>query len=300
MLKREALALRELDGRDISGVRRILETSEYIHYRFGADELPGLIGRLPGVGVFSVPTGRLVHGAEPALRAFLVVNWLVPPSAWIGGFGVTWSEGSRFADYLDLLLQPLEERARAQGARMLYYSGNDLDSDWLAPTLDERGFALVSLLRSYDKDDFAIPDEGNMQVRVRPFVPADVAGVVEVERHGFDQLWRHDAANFLEIAATYPYFVVAEDDAGIVGYQFNAVDTTAGYLVRIAVHPRVEGRGVGARLMAEAVRYFHAHKVWKIVLNTEEQNTRAHRLYERFGFHLVTPRGFVLGRAIEV
>ena len=297
MLKREALTLRELDGRDIGGVRRILETSEYIHYRFSADELPTLIGRLPGVGAFSMPTGRLA--SAPSLQAFLLVNWLVPPSAWIGGFGVTWSEGSRFAEYLDLLLPPLEERVRARGARMLYYSGSDLDSDWLSPTLEERGFHLDSLLRSYDKDDFTVPDEGNTQVRVRPYVPADTAGVVEVENYGFDQLWRHDAENFLEIAATYPYFVVAEDDKGIAGYQFNAVDSTTGYLVRIAVHPRVEGQGVGARLMAEATRYFQRCKVWKIVLNTEEQNTRAHRLYERFGFHLVAPRGFVLGREIR-
>jgi ribosomal protein S18 acetylase RimI-like enzyme len=252
------------------------------------------------VGAFSVPTGRLARVSDPALQAFLLVNWLVPPSAWIGGFGVTWSEGSRFAEYLNLLLPPLEARARARGARMLYYSGSDLDVDWLLPTLEESGFHLVSLLRSYDKDDFAIPpDTGNTRVRVRPFAPADTAGVVEVENHGFDQLWRHDAENFLEIAATYPYFVVAEDDSGIVGYQFNAVDSTTGYLVRIAVHPRVEGQGVGARLMADAVRYFQSAKVWKIVLNTEEQNTRAHRLYERFGFQLVAPRGFVLGREIE-
>lgn len=298
MLKREALTLRELDDSDIAGVRRILETSEYIHYRFSPEELPGLLGRLPGMGVFSVPTGRLARAAEPALRAFLLVNWLVPPSAWIGGFGITWSESSRFADYLDLLLPPLCTLARDRGARMLYYSGSDVDSDWLSPTLEARDFHLVALLRSYDKEDFSIPDQGNMGVRVRPFVSADAAGVVEVENRCFEQLWRHDAANFREIAETYPYFVVAEDDAGIVGYQFNAVDSTTGYLVRIAVHPRVEGTGVGARLMTEAVRYFQSCKVWKIVLNTDEQNTRAHRLYERFGFHRVSPRGFVLGRPI--
>lgn len=298
MLKQEALTLRELDDQDIAGVRRILETSEYIHYRFGPEELPTLLGRLPGMGAFGVPTGRLTRAAEPALRAFLLVNWLVAPSAWIGGFGVTWSESARFTEYLDLLLPPLSEHAHARGARMLYYSGSDVDADWLSPTLEARGFHLVSLLRSYDKEDFAVPNQGNTRVRVRPFAPADVAGVVEVENRCFEQLWRHDAANFLEIAETYPYFVVAEDDAGIAGYQFNAVDSTAGYLVRIAVHPRAEGQGVGARLMAEAVRYFQSCKVWKIVLNTEEQNTRAHRLYERFGFHEVSPRGFVLGRAI--
>ena len=298
MLKNEALALRDLDNTDVPRVRRILETSEYIHYRFGPEELPRLIGRLPAVGAFSVPSGRLARIAEPGLRAFMLVNWLVPPSAWIGGFGVTWSEGSRFGDYFDLLFPRLTERALAQGARSCYYSGSDLDADWLRDILESRGFQPISLLRSYDKDDFLIPTQGNQSVRVRPFTPADLPGVLAVEERCFDQIWRHDASNFLEIRDTYPYFVVAEDEQGIAGYQFNTVDTAMGYLVRIAVHPRAEGTGVGSRLMAEAIRYFQSHHVWKIVLNTEESNTRAHQLYERFGFHLVSPRGFVLGRPL--
>lgn len=299
MLNNEALSLRDLESTDVNRVRRILETSEYIHYRFGPEELPRLIGRLPAVGAFSVPSGRLARITDPGLRAFMLVNWLVPPSAWIGGFGVTWSEGNRFGDYFDLLLPKLAERARARGARACYYSGSDLDSDWLRTTFERNGFQLVSLLRSYDKDDFLIPAQGNQSVRVRPFTPADLPGVVAVEDLCFDQLWRHDAANFLDIRTTYPYFVVAEDDQGIAGYQFNTVDSATGYLVRIAVHPRAEATGVGTRLMAEAIRYFQSHHVWKIVLNTEETNTRAHRLYERFGFQLVNPRGFVLGRSLS-
>ena len=71
-----------------------------------------------------------------------------------------------------------------------------------------------------------------------------------------------------------------------------------GYLVRIATHPRTWGQGVGSRLMAEAVHYFEREGAWKIVLNTEEANTRAHQLYEWFGFYLIRPRGFALGLTI--
>jgi [ribosomal protein S18]-alanine N-acetyltransferase len=298
MIKDEALTLRDLAMTDLAAVRHILETSEYIHYRFGPEELPRLLAELPSVGAFSRPEGRLARVTGGTLRAFLLINWLVPPSAWLGGFGVTWSESSRFADYLDLLLPALAERADRRGARTLYYSGSDLDGDWLLGTLQGRDFALVTVLHSYDKEDFSVPAEGNQQVHVRPFTPKDVEGVVAVENLTFDQLWRHDEASFLDVARTYPYFVVAEDAEGIAGYQFNATDATAGYLVRIAVHPRAEGKGVGTRLMAEAVRYFQRCRVWKIVLNTEERNTRARALYERFGFHLVQPRGFVLGRRI--
>lgn len=299
MLKREGLSVRPLTAADAGAVRRILQTSEYTHYRFAPDELPRLLEHLPSAGVFGTPSGRLERVTHGSLRAFLLVNWAVPPSAWIGGFGLTWSEGSHFAEYLDLLLPEVERQAAARGVTTLYYSGNDLASDWLRTTFEQRGFALHSLLRSYDKLDFAVPDEGSQTVRVRPFRPEDAEALAALEERCFEQLWRYDAAGFREVAETYPYFVVAEDERGIAGYQFNAVDATTGYLVRIAVDPRAQGGGVGRRLLAEAVRYFQRHKVWRIVLNTHEDNTRAQALYERFGFVQVPPRGFVLSRAIS-
>ena len=298
MPQHQDLGVRQLDGRDLPAIQRILETSDYTYYHFGFEELPSLLDRLPAFGVFFDKGGRFKRSLPESPQAFLLVNWLVPPSAWLGGFGTLRSEGHESDRYLDLLLPPLESMAAAQGARTLYYSGNDLETDWLRPIMEERHFQLHSLLRSYDKEDFTIPSPGNTHVQVRRFTPGDAAGVVAVEDLAFEQLWRHDVASFLQVQRTYPYFVVALDEQGIVGYQYNTVDGGIGYLVRIAVHPRVAGQGVGTRLMAEAVRYFRAHHVWKIVLNTEESNVRAQALYERFSFHLVYQRGFVLERAI--
>jgi ribosomal protein S18 acetylase RimI-like enzyme len=298
MIDHDAMTIRLLSPQDESAVRRILDTSEYVHYRFEPDELPKILARNPAVGAFSVVPGALGQVTGGTLQAFLLVNWLVPPSAWIGGFGVTWSQGTKYERYLDPLLQQLSQAIAAAGGRNLYYSGSDTDNDWLCDAMEARGFELTSLLRSYDKSDFDIPSTGNAQVRVRPFQAEDVADVAVVENAAFEQWWRHDASSFLDIAGTYPYFVVAEDNSGIVGYQFNTIDAITGYLVRIAVHPRVEGQGVGTRLLAEAIRYFERQHVWKIVLNAEEQNTRAHALYERFRFQRVPPRGFVLGRSM--
>lgn len=297
--QQEVQALRDLHASDEDSIRRILDTSEYVHYHFDLDQLSRLLARYPAVGAFSVPAGPLGRVAGGTLQAFLLINWLVPPSAWLGGFGVTWSQGERFEEYLDPLLARMIEQVTARGAQSLYYSGGDIDNDWLADSLGQRGFLLTSLLRSYDKSDFAVPSEGNTHVWVRPFAPADLPGVLAVEQACFATLWRRDAADFLDVAQSYPYFVVAEDDSGILGYQFNAVDAVTGYLVRIAVHPRAWGTGVGTRLMAEAVHYFQQRRVWKIVLNTEEENHRAHALYEWFGFQLIEPRGFVLGRDIS-
>lgn len=298
MVQHRGLGLRRLDGTDLPAVQRILETSEHTYYHFGTEELPDLLDRLPAMGVFAEKSGSLRRVLEGSLQAFLLVNWLVPPSAWLGGFGIVESEGTRLGVYLDLLLPSIERMAVARGARTLYYSGNDLEMDWLRASFEERNFRLSSLLRSYDKEDFQVPDQGNERVLIRPFTVQDAEATVAVEDRAFTQLWRHDIASFLQVQKTYPYFVVAVDAQGIVGYQYNTVDAGIGYLVRIAVHPRVEGQGVGTRLMAEAVRYFRKYHVWKIVLNTEEANARAQALYERFGFHQIHQRGFVLERAI--
>ncbi len=54
------------------------------------------------------------------------------------------------------------------------------------------------------------------------------------------------------------------------GYQFNAVDASTGLPRAHRGASARRGSGVGTRLMAEAVRYFERHRVWKILLNTEE------------------------------
>jgi ribosomal-protein-alanine N-acetyltransferase len=288
MLRDRALTVRELTASDLPAVRRLMSTSEYLYCRFGPEELPRLLARKPGVAAFSGPT----------LQAFLLTNILAPPSAWLGGFGVVWSEGSRFERYLDLLLPAYMAAVRRAGATALYYTGGDLDSDWLKETLLARQFDLLTTLRSYDKEDYSVPSEGNQQVIVRPFQRADMNELLEVEAACFDQYWRYDAPSFLEIADTYPYFVVAVQKSRVIGYQFNTVDGGMGFLVRIAVHPSLNSRGIGARLMAEAVHFFQGERVWKIALNTEERNHHAHRLYEWFGFHPVQPQGFVLERPL--
>jgi ribosomal protein S18 acetylase RimI-like enzyme len=277
-------SVRLLRNEDLPLIKRLLNTSEYVYQRFTMEELPTLLRHYPALGVLY---GNSLHG-------FLLSQTVNRPSAWIGGFGVSWTESRHYVSLLDTLLNALSPHLIARGVQHLHYSGNDLHNDWLRDLLLTRGFLPHRQLYAYDKYDYKIPTWGNMQVRLRPVEIRDIAALLAIEEACFEDLWRYDAISFKDIAATHPYFVVGELNGKIVGYQFNALDGDYGYLVRIAVHPSAEGQGVGARFMAEAIRFFQNARVLRIMLNTQDDNTRAHRLYEWFGFVRIQQVGFVL------
>jgi [ribosomal protein S18]-alanine N-acetyltransferase len=277
--------VRLLNNSDIHAIERLLHTSEYIYQRFTLAELPLLLQHYPAVGIFH----------DTTMYGFLLSQNAHAPRAWIGGFGVSWTESEHYATVLSTLLEFLAMHLMIQGIYYLFYSGNDIENDWLQPLLLQDGFIPYRRLYAYDKYDYAIPSQGNQQVKIRPVhLATDMAALLTMEEKCFEDLWRYDSTIFHDIAATLPYFVVAELNGQVVGYQFNAVDEESGYLIRIAVHPSVNRQGIGTRLMAKAVRFFQREQVTRILLNTQEDNYHAHRLYEWFDFVRIEQMGFVL------
>lgn len=286
--------VRLLTIEDCPLIERLLRTSEYIYQRFTLEELPLLLKHYPGVGFF--------HGSS--LHGFLLAQSVNPPSAWIGGFGVSWTESRAYRAILARLLAALYTELAAQGVLFLHYSGNDAEQDWLRAILLSYDFVPYRYLYSYDKFDYHIPSPGNQQVMVRPVDLSnpqrqDMRALLAIEEACFEDLWRYDSTAFSDILVTHPYFVVAELNGQVVGYQFNIVDGDYGYLVRIAVHPAVKGRGIGVRLMAEAVNFFAQARVSRIMLNTQQDNVRAHSLYEWFDFIRLQQMGFVLRKYLS-
>jgi ribosomal-protein-alanine N-acetyltransferase len=94
-------------------------------------------------------------------------------------------------------------------------------------------------------------------------------------------------------------FVVAEKEGRTVGYQFSYIEDGEGYVARVAVHPRSQSQHIGSRLLVEAISFFQMQGVRNIVLNTQNDNHRAQRLYGWFGFRLAGQEALVLRRRIE-
>src|SRR5215472_4475812 len=106
--------IRSLQTTDTYRIERLMHTSEYIYQRFTITELPLLLKRYPASGIY--------HGTT--LYGFLLSQVFDLPCAWIGGFGVSWTESKQYRIVLAQLLEHVSEKLIAQGTRYLHYSGN--------------------------------------------------------------------------------------------------------------------------------------------------------------------------------
>ncbi|MEU5435232.1 ribosomal protein S18-alanine N-acetyltransferase [Streptomyces sp. NPDC020719] len=88
-------------------------------------------------------------------------------------------------------------------------------------------------------------------------------------------------------------YVVAEDEEGtVVGYAGLAAAGGLGDVQTIAAARDQWGTGLGARLLTDLLKHATAFECDEVLLEVRVDNTRAQKLYERFGFE---PIGFRRG-----
>lgn len=111
---------------------------------------------------------------------------------------------------------------------------------------------------------------------------------LDVDRAAFAPFWRLDGAGLVEAlnATSTVHFQVARSAAGVVGYAVCGRAGHHGYVQRLAVDPRVQGRGVGTALLVDGLRWLRRWGARNALVNTQEDNARSLRLYQRTGFVL--------------
>lgn len=88
-------------------------------------------------------------------------------------------------------------------------------------------------------------------------------------------------------------FLVAEDEERITGFQYGFVNyykvdgrkNYFGYLDTLVVSNNYRGRGVGTRLIQEAIRWFKRRGLGWAVLQVDDKNDAAVRLYKKISFY---------------
>ena len=125
----------------------------------------------------------------------------------------------------------------------------------------------------------------------------DIDSVLELEKELFpEDAWSRgmfwsELAHSRGTEATRRY-VVAEQDGRLVGYAGLASAGDLADVQTIAVARDHWGTGLGARLLTDLLQAATAFECPEVMLEVRVDNTRAQKLYERFGFE---PIGFRRG-----
>lgn len=128
---------------------------------------------------------------------------------------------------------------------------------------------------------------------------ADHRAALAVDTRAFEPFWRLDDEGFAEAMTATPTsrFRVAGAGAGrIVGYAIAGRAARRGFLQRLAVDPDAQGCGIGTALVVDALDWARRRGVQRVMVNTQERNEGALRLYQRLGFR-VQPGGLAVLRA---
>jgi ribosomal-protein-alanine N-acetyltransferase len=111
-----------------------------------------------------------------------------------------------------------------------------------------------------------------------------------LDREAFPPRWRMGRAGLRESLEATPRHIVYKvcDEGGLAGFAIAGIGLGIAYLQRLAVAPRVEGRGVGRSLVAASLLWARRHGAGSLLVNTQRTNARAAALYERCGFRKVS------------
>ncbi len=160
-------------------------------------------------------------------------------------------------------------------------------AEWFRHLLEDNGFYFLENVEVlvWERQPVAqgAPAKG---FRLRPMIPADLAAVARVDAAAFGAFWHMSQEAFRVGLSRSVWATVVEEDATgkVVGFQVSTPSPLGGHLARLAVHPAVQGRGIGRWLVTDVLAFFHRNGAEQVTLNTQGNNDAALNLYARMGF----------------
>jgi ribosomal-protein-alanine N-acetyltransferase len=164
-------------------------------------------------------------------------------------------------------------------------------TDWLSTLLSDSGFEskqqiVVLEYNSSGSQQRPIPEN----VTIRPMTEKDLPTVAAVDTAGFAPLWRNSLSALHSGFSQSGFATVAEVNGEIVGYQISTRNSFGAHLARLAVAPKQQGRGLGYLLVQDLLNQIHYAGLYRLTVNTQNDNNTSLALYKKIGFHLTGER----------
>lgn len=281
------LEVRPARPADIERIQDLLHRSRRLSVGFGYEDLVGMIGN--GHCVIA-DTGEVLWG-------FACASVRAPGLAHLRGIGII--DGWRVETGLAVLLQPLETGLGREGAQHLLHLATEL---WLTPALTHEGYATTDSIITYQRSvplHPLLPDFADTEIRLRPLELQEIEALARLDHQTFGWPWQFTQTDLVKLLLTASRVVVLEHAGELVGYACTDVAGGHAQIIRLAVDPAWQGRGLGRYLLADAIDFAGFAQAHSITLNTQWRNTASQRLYQGFGFRVVGRRVPVMIKRLQ-
>ncbi len=128
------------------------------------------------------------------------------------------------------------------------------------------------------------------EISLREANVEDLEQICRIERRSFSDPYPRDLLRML-IVTSHVFLVAELKNGGIAGYVCGLIENMqnarVGHIVSIAVDPSFRHRGIGTRLLREAILRLKERGAKSVILECRESNIVAMRLYEKLGFKKV-------------
>lgn len=121
-------------------------------------------------------------------------------------------------------------------------------------------------------------------ISIRDLELKDIDRVMEIENLTFVAPWKKDELLYEINGNKYSYLGVIEIDNYVVGFYDFWVTFDSATIAQIAVDPTYQRQGLASRMMEEIIKECEIKKARNITLEVRENNEKASKLYQKFGF----------------
>lgn len=264
-----AIDVRSVTREDHDLIWKVLARSRWKHQHLDWLDPLDLIGRPPFLLATqrSQPVGLLACPPDP------------PEVAWLRVFAV--SSDHRPDSIWERLWPLAANQAKELGVRQVFAL---LLGQWLAPLLQASNFRENNAVIFYEwagRPPPSIPTTAGVLRRMRA---VDTPGVVEVDHRAFNPAWQNSPAELAAALGAAARASVIEIEGHIVAYQIATESVFGIHLARIAVDPDWQHRGLGTALVTDLLHQALQRGFNRVSVNTQRDNVRSRRLYQRLGF----------------
>lgn len=227
---------------------------------------------LPGVRT------RVLWLKENAI-GFMGVSMPVSQSAWIRLLAL--HHYREAGSMLRLLWEDMQPELMTAGIQRV---GLLAINHWLEEFMPLPGFAYQEDVVTLFRAGGTLPLLPQNHIQLREAYLEDLEDIIELDHAAFNPPWQmatEEIRQALRIAASATLAIL---DHRVVGYQISTRHQTSGHLARLAVTPDLQGQRIGAVLLDDLIRRFAKRGVRTMTVNTQRNNLRSQRLYERYGF----------------